>query len=69
MQINLKNMANHWKLLLILIIVFQLLFHITFNFMDIKEVNLGGMVTLGAASFGTLSANIVFFIFIRLKKP
>ncbi|QGL25105.1 hypothetical protein GJV52_05880 [Neisseria brasiliensis] len=62
-------MANHWKLLLILIIVFQLLFHITFNFMDIKEVNLGGMVTLGAASFGTLSANIVFFIFIRLKKP
>ncbi|MFS6938249.1 hypothetical protein [Neisseria animaloris] len=72
MQFNLTNMLKHWKLLLVLIIVFQFLSGLVFYVFDIQDVAVGKGIVLGAAGLsgavGALIANIVFFVILKYKK-
>ncbi|OSI09374.1 hypothetical protein [Neisseria zoodegmatis] len=72
MQINLNNMLKHWKLLLVLIIVFQPLSGLVFYWFDIQDISVDKGIVLGRAGLssavGALIANIVFFVILKCKK-
>ncbi len=72
MKISLKNMLKNWKLLLILIVIFQTIFSIIFYAFDISDIQVTEKFLLRSRSLsmgiGGGVAGIVFFIMLHRKK-
>ena len=72
MEFNLSNMLKHWKLFLVLIVIFQSLSGIVFYLLDVPDIKVSDNFYLNsdslALSVGGVVACIVFFIVLKNKK-
>lgn len=72
MEFNMSNMLKHWKLFLVLIVIFQSLSGIVFYLLDVPDIKVSDNFYLNsdslALSVGGGAACIVFFIVLKNKK-
>ena len=71
MKINLPNLLKHWKIIVFIIILMQLICNLMFYFLDIEEIKINFFsfpLAIGANNISGFLSPLIIFSYLHYKK-